>query len=60
MEEEVEDGSVKVKEGFLQLLKTTLRRLRNSELLQCDSQLVRRQDGTSGEIAVSISPFFPS
>ncbi|THW30775.1 hypothetical protein D6C95_03687 [Aureobasidium pullulans] len=52
VEEEVEDGSVKVKEGFLQLLKTTLRRLRNSELLQCDSQLVRRQDGTSGEIAI--------
>ncbi|TIA57857.1 hypothetical protein D6C77_05873 [Aureobasidium pullulans] len=52
VEEEVEDGSVKVKEGFLQLLKTTLRRLRNSKLLQCDSQLVRRQDGTSGEIAI--------
>ena len=31
--EEVEDGSVKVKEKSLQLLKTTLRVLRNSELL---------------------------
>ena len=31
--EEVEDGSVKVKEESLQLLKTTLERLRNSELL---------------------------
>ncbi|THV81046.1 hypothetical protein D6C99_04975 [Aureobasidium pullulans] len=38
-EEEVEDGSVKVKES-LQLLKTTLRRLRNSELLQCDSHVI--------------------
>ncbi|KAG9666139.1 hypothetical protein KCV03_g10068, partial [Aureobasidium melanogenum] len=51
--EEVEDGSVKVKEESLQLLKTTLERLRNSELLQCDSQLVHRHDGTNSEIAVS-------
>ena len=58
--EEVKDGSVKVKEESLQLLKTTLRRIRNSELLQCDSHVVRRHDGTSGEIAVSLSPFFPS
>ncbi|THV69252.1 hypothetical protein D6D28_06035 [Aureobasidium pullulans] len=58
--EEVEDGSVKVKEESLQLLKTTLERLRNSELLQCDSRLVHRQDGTSGEIAVCLSPFFPA
>ena len=58
--EEVEDGSVKVKEESLQLLKTTLRRLRNSELLQCDSQLVRRHDGPNSEIAVCLSPFFPS
>ena len=60
VEEEVEDGSVKVKEESLQLLKTTLRRLRNSELLQCDSQLVRRHDGPNSEIAVCLSPFFPS
>jgi hypothetical protein len=58
--EEVEDGSVKVKEESLQLLKTTLERLRNSELLQCDSQLVHRHDGTNSEIAVCLSPFFPS
>ncbi|THV65290.1 hypothetical protein D6C99_08950 [Aureobasidium pullulans] len=51
--EEVEDGSVKVKEKSLQLLKTTLERLRNSELLQCDSHVVRRHDGTNSEIAAS-------
>ncbi|THY36577.1 hypothetical protein D6C99_10115 [Aureobasidium pullulans] len=58
--EEVEDGSVKVKEESLQLLKTTLERLRNSEWLKCDSQLVHRHDGTNSEIAVCLSPFFPS
>lgn len=31
-------------------MEKTLRRLRRSDLLQCDSELVRRHDGTNSEI----------